>query len=322
MSEPFVASWRCSNAMIMRRHRGAAVILAMLTLALMAEIAALVVTDYGASMELLVGRQDQGQSRWLARAAVDWARNVLSEDARTGSTDHLGEIWATRIPPTPVEDGEVSGEIADFSGRFNLNGLVANGRADPQQVVAYRRLLALLGVPQADATALTAALVDWLDANDEPEAQGAESNWYGESGKAYRAANARLVDIDELRLIRGYGDDLVERLRAVTAALPETTPTNVNTASPEVLCALIQNLSIDDARAIATRRLSSPFGTVAAFLDQLPRMAIPPAASQLSVSSRYFLVGGRAKYGQAVARMQVLLDRKSNWSAIVWQKVL
>lgn len=306
-----------------RIQRGAALLLAMLTLALMAEIAALVVADYGSVMELLVGRQDQAQSRWLARGAIDWARNVLSEDARTtAKLDHLGELWATRIPPTPVEDGEVSGEIIDYSGFFDLNSIVAAGVVNNEQLEAYKRLLSALGLPQSDVQSLAAALVDWLDANSVPEQYGAEASWYGSAGKTYQPANAQLIDVDEVKLIRGYNDDVVNRLRSVAVALPEATPVNINTAPPEVLVALIQNLTIDQAKALVARRLVAPIAKLEDIRGQLPPTANVPPENRLSVWSRYFLASGRAKYGQAVSRMQVLLDRKSNWSEIVWQKVL
>ena len=322
MSGRYGGSLPCTRRAPHRRHSGAALLLAMLTLALMAEIAALVVADYGSAMELLAGRQDQGQSRWLARGAVDWARNVLAEDARTSASDHPGEIWATRIAPTPVEDGEVGGEIVDYSGYFNLNGLVDNGVAVPEQVAAYMRLLQLIGVPPQDAESLAAALVDWLDANNERERNGAESDWYAAQGKRYRVANGPLADIDELGLVRGYSEDVINRLRLVASALPESTPINANSAPAEVLSALIPNLSIDDARVIAARRKANPFADVSGFLAKLPRGATPPPAGRFSATSRYFLVGGRAKYGLAVSRMQVLLDRKSVWPEIVWQKIL
>jgi general secretion pathway protein K len=294
----------------------------MLTLALMAEIAAFVVADYGAAAELLVGRQDQNQSRWLARGAVDWARNVLAEDARTSTIDHLGEAWATHVAPTAVEDGEVSGEIVDYSGCFNLNSLVTNGRVDMLQVDAYKRLLGVLGLPPQQAAAFAAALVDWLDTNDVSEPNGAETEWYLAQGKRYQAANGMLVDVDELRLVRGYSDDVMDRLRPFVAALPEATELNVNTASAEVLSASIVNLNIDNARVLVARRRTVPFADVATFVAQLPSTVLSPASARLGVGSRYFLVGGRAKYGQAVTRMQVLLDRKTTWPTIVWQKVL
>jgi general secretion pathway protein K len=301
---------------------GAAILLAMLTLMLVATLAAFVVTDYGAAVELVGGRHDQLQSRWLARGAVDWARNVLAEDARTSAIDHFGESWAMRVPPTAVEDGEVSGEIDEYSGRFDLNSLVLGGVADPLQVEIYGRLLDRLGVPRQKALGLIGALVDWEDADARTSPDGAESNWYLARKTAYRCADAPLLDVDELALVRGYDADIIERLRPFVAALPEAAPLNVDTASAEVLSATVAGLSIDDARVLVARRQAEPFRDVADFVSKLPPSVARPNTVRLSVTSRYFLVNGRAKYGQAMTRLQVLLDRRTRWPEIVWQKIL
>lgn len=301
---------------------GAAILLAMLTLALVATLAAFVVSDYGAAVELVGGRHDQEQSRWLARGAVDWARNVLAEDARTSAIDDFSENWAMRVPPTAVEDGEVSGEIDEYSGRFDLNSLVFGGVVDPVQVEAYARLLEASGVPRQRALGLIGALVDWEDADAQTAPNGAESDGYLGRKPPYRSADAPLVDVDELALVRGYDADLIERLRPFVAALPAPAPLNVNTASAEVLSAAIAGLSLDDARVLVARRQAAPFRDVADFVSQLPRSVPPPTRVRLAATSRYFLVVGRAKYGQAMTRMQVLLDRRTTWPEIVWQKIL
>lgn len=321
MPERSIGSLHCVRVSV-KFQRGAAVLLAMLTLALMAGLAAFVVADYGAAAELLVGRQDQNQSRWLARAAVDWARNVLAEDKRTTKFDFLGESWATHVAPTEVEDGEVSGEIVDYSGLFDLNSIVKNGQLDNVQVAAYERLLAELGLPSQQRSILVAALIDWLDADNTTQPGGAEADWYSSQGLRYAPANGLLVDVDELHLIRGYDDDLVERLRPFVAALPQPAPANVNTAPAEVLAALVVNLSVDEARVMAVRSRNVPFQTYNDFTAQLPAKAVAPGVERLDVRSRYFLVSGRAKYGQAVSRMQVLLDRNTTWPEIVWQRIL
>jgi general secretion pathway protein K len=305
-----------------RRQTGAAIILAMLALTLVAGLAAYVLSDYGAAVEMVSGRHDLDQSRWLARGAVDWARNVLAEDARTSSIDYFGENWTMHVPPTAVEDGEVSGEIVDYSGRFDLNSVVQGSSPVAEQVASYGRLLSTLGVPPQRAAAMVAALIDWLDADDRTSPDGAESDWYLAQQRPYRAANAPLVDVDELALVRGYDSDLIERLRPFVAALPQGGPLNVNTASAEVLTANIAGLSLDEARILVVRRQATPFRDVADFLSRLPGSVTAPSGARVAVASRYFLVVGRAKYGQAVTRMQVLLDRRNHWPEIVWQKIL
>jgi general secretion pathway protein K len=313
----------CSSSTRLRAgETGAAILLAMLTLMLVATLAAFIVTDYGAAVELVSGRHDQTQSRWLARGAVDWARNVLAEDARTSAIDYFGENWAMHVPPTAVEDGEVSGEITEYSGRFDLNSLVLGGMADPAQVEIYGRLLDILGVPRQRAQGLIGALVDWEDADGQTAPNGAESDWYLGRTIPYRTADAPLVDVDELSMVRGYDAELIERLRPFVAALPAATPLNVNTASAEVLSATVAGLNIDDARVLVARRQAVPFRDVADFVAKLPASTTMPNKARFSVNSRYFLVVGRAKYGQAMTRMQVLLDRRTTWPEIVWQKIL
>ena len=126
-------------------QRGAAVILALLTVALVAGLAAASVGDLGVAMDQVTGRHDQAQARQLARGAVDWARNVLAEDARSSSVDHLGEAWATKVPPTPVEEGEVSGELTVREtvelGRIAHLGLL--GTPGPDDRAAVERAMAL-----------------------------------------------------------------------------------------------------------------------------------------------------------------------------------
>jgi general secretion pathway protein K len=299
------------------RQSGAAIVLSLLTLALVAGIASFVVKDYGASMASISGRHDQAQARLLARGAVDWARNVLAEDARTSAIDHYNEIWATRVPATPVEEGEVGGELDDLSGRFDLNGLARAGVADQDQVAVYMRLLGEVGVPANLSVELATSLINWVNA-------GATVAAGGDIGimTAARAPGEPIVDVDELRQIKGYSVDLVDRLRSFVVALPVAAPLNVNTASAEVLVAVVPGLGIDQARILVAQRQTVPFKDLADFSARLPRSSAVPGKVRLSVAGRYFLASVRARYGQSTTRMQALLDRQKIWPEIVWQKLL
>src|SRR5262249_5974438 len=122
-------------------------------------------------------------------------------------------------------------------------------------MAAYQRLLAALGVSQGEASRLTAALVDWIDLDRVPvSADGAEDDWYGRQTPVRLPPNAALTDVDELTQVRGYGVELVNRLRPFVAALPSAAPLNVNTAEPEVLVAMLPGLRIDAARVLVAQR--------------------------------------------------------------------
>lgn len=306
-------------------QRGVAVLLALLTLALVTGLAAAAFAELGVAIDALQGRHDQAQARQLARGAVDWARNVLSEDARTSAVDHLGEAWAIRIPPTPVDDGEVGGEIQDLSGRINLNDLLAGGTESGHTRTHFQGLLQIIGVAPPGSTALTNALLDWLDADDSPrQPGGAESGWYAQQDPPRRPGNAPLVSVEELLQVRGFDAGLLARLAPFVAALPADTRINVNTAAPEVLAAIVPGLGVDGARVLVAERERAWFRDLADFKARLPRSGAPGAEADLghlATTSRHFLVTGRARYGVSMIRMEALLDRHQNWADILWLRL-
>src|SRR5204863_139804 len=118
---------------------------------------------------------DHSQAQSLLPAGLDWARAVLSDDRRSSRVDHLGELWALRLPPIPVENGKLAGYIEDQQGLFNLNNVVVDGKVNLAQLGHFRRLLSILGLPPT----LAGALSDWIDTDSEPQPQGgAEDQYY------------------------------------------------------------------------------------------------------------------------------------------------
>ncbi|HEX5125673.1 MAG TPA: type II secretion system minor pseudopilin GspK [Rhodocyclaceae bacterium] len=310
-----------------RSNRGGAIIMAMLTVALVAGIATAIVADYGNAVSHLSGRHDQAQARWLARGAVDWARNVLEADyirAGANKVDHLGEDWAIKVPPTPIEEGEVSGELEEQSGRFNLNSLVgSDGKVNAPQVRIFLRLLAALGYSSQQSKAIAAPIIDWIDSDDVPTGSaGAESGWYRSESKGSLPPQAPMLDLNELINVRGFDAALIERLRPHVTVLPfDETRINVNTASAEVLMAYIPNLTLSQTQVLVANRAHSFFTSIDNFSQQLPGKT-ELDDDRLVVTSTYFLATGRARWGDAVTRMQVLLRRDQARPDILWQKIL
>ncbi len=299
------------------RQHGVAIVLAMgvVALAALAAIAMMVSqSTWSRQVELTA---DHAQAQLLIQAGLDWDRAVLSDDRRSNSVDHLGEPWALRLPPMPVEKGELSSYIEDQQGKFNLNNLVKGGKVNLAQLAHFQRLLSVLGLP----TALAGALADWIDADSEPQPQdGAEDAYYLSLQPPYLAANRPLIDVAELALVRGFDDNVRARLRPFVSALPVFTPVNVNTASPEVIAAVVDGLGLDGARALVEKRARAYFPDRTDLLNQLPR-GVLVATEDISFSSDYFIATTRVTIGGAQARGSALLARGiSGWPAIVWRK--
>lgn len=262
---------------------------------------------------------DHVQAQTLIQVGVDWTRAVLSYDHRSNNVDHLGEPWALKLPSIPVENGSLAGQIEDQQGKFNLNNLVKNGKVNLAQHAHFQRLLSILGLPPA----LADTLADWIDADSEPQPQGgAEDGFYLALQPPYLAANRPLVDVAELVLVSGFDDGVRARLRPFVSALPVFTAVNVNTAPPEVIAAVVEDLGLDGARTLVEKRKRAYFRDRTDLLNQLPRDA-RAANEDVSFSSNYFLVQMRVTIDSAQARSAALLARTdANWPTIVWRKML
>jgi general secretion pathway protein K len=296
------------------RQRGVAVVLAMGVVAAAAIAAAAMLASQSIWSRQAELTSEHVQAQALVQAGIDWGRSLLSDDRRLSSVDHLGEPWNLRLPPVPVDNGELAGQIDDQQGLFNLNNLVRNGKVSPAHLAQFRRLLEILALPDA----LAGNLVDWLDADGEPQPPpqgGAESGYYQGLQPPYLAANRPLGDVAELALVRGFDEAVRARLRPFVTALPRLTPVNVNTASPEVLAAVVSNLDLDDARALTAQRGRAYFRNLAELLAQLPPGAVTDGNS-VTTASQYFVASGGAQ-----ARGSALLERESRgWPTVVWRK--
>ncbi|OJZ18294.1 MAG: hypothetical protein BGP21_03775 [Thiobacillus sp. 65-29] len=302
----------------MTRQRGMAVITAILVVALAASAAAFMAWQQQLWVRQVQNLNESAQARAVARAALQWARSILAEDARKDAVDHEGEPWATALAPLPVEGGELTGRILDAQGLFNLNSVVRGGRASAADVAAFGRLLAQLGLPAE----LAGALVDWIDPDgDTTYPGGAEDFHYLSLDPAYRAANRALTTVDGLARIKGYDEAALAHLRPFVTALPQPTPVNVNTAPAEVLAAVIPELSLQQARALLESRADRHFRDLADFRARLPPTAGPVNDTLLAVGSRYFVVAGHARFGRVRVGFEALLERGTTaWPRLVWQK--
>lgn len=273
-----------------RRERGVAVVVAMLIVAVAATAAAFALQRQGTAVAMLEAGRDHEQARWLLRGGAHWARAILAEDFRSNRVDHGGELWASGLPPTDVEQGSLAGEIRDAQGLFNLGNLSRDGKPSEADLAALARLLGLLGLRAELAEAIAAA---------QPMAQ-----------------------VEELHRVRGLDERAVAKLARVVTVLPRRTQVNVNTAPAEVLAAIVEGLTLPEALVLTHERKAAPFRDAGDFVSRLPRRELAAASEAIGTQTRFFFVHGRAKVGRAQARVEALLQRDgAALPVIVWQRL-
>ena len=112
------------------------------------------------------------------------------------------------------------------------------------------------------------------------------------------------------------------RLRPFVTALPRFTPVNVNTASPEVLAAVVARAGARRrARALTAQRSRAYFRNLTEFLVQLPAGAVVDG-NDITTASQYFMASVRVTHRRrAGARQRAAGTRVGRgWPAVVWRK--
>lgn len=298
------------------RERGAALILAMLVAALAATVAVALASEQQRWFADVSNRSDQVQAQSLALAGVQWARQILNDDARGGTLDYLGEPWAYPLPPTPIANGLIEGRIEDAQGRFNLNNLALD---TPAGIAERLRLANLFSAKGVDPKMLD-AIADWIDADSAARASGAEDEYYAQRAVTALAANAPLIRVAEFTSVRGASAKAWAALAPDLAALPAGTTLNINTANADAITAAVPDLVGDKLASFIAERARKPFSTMSELRERLPRDAKLPEGATFGFASSYFLVSVRSRQGDAIAQARALLKREGReWPVVVWQ---
>ena len=239
------------------RQRGAALLLAMIIVALVATAAAGMVWQQSRALGVEAAERARAQSGWILSGALDWARLILREDQRSNrqrgaAYDSLDEPWAQPLAEARLSsflaadkdnnadsgpEAFISGAIEDAQSRFNLRGLVDDaGKPVPLQLEALRALGQAAGAP-TDAADLIA------------QALGAARAGTGDEGAGGAPLKpARLADLGW----QGIDSATLARLEPYVDLLPAPTPVNLNTASREVIAAVIKDIGSGGAHAYRT----------------------------------------------------------------------
>ena len=300
------------------RERGVAAVTALLIVAVAASAAAFMLAQQSAMLDQTMLVASRAQAEVYGQAGLDWARGVLTQDALTSSTDTLEEGWARPIAGMPVERAVVPGDIADEQGKFNLNNVIDRERRSEPDIKLLRQLLALLDL----SPDLADAVVDWIDRDDDlTSASGAESAYYLGLPRPYRAANAPMMQVDELYRVRGFDARAVARLRPYVSAVPVRTAINVNTAA-EVVVAAAFGVSRERAALLLAERRKSPFVDKASFVDRAGRAGLIPV-NDFDVKSAWFFVRIQVAQDDVLLATEALVRREAaprGTTAIIWRR--
>ncbi len=285
---------------------GVALLTVLLILTLMTSLVVYLIEDEYLAVRRISNHRDYEQIYQMMVGNEQWAAKVLERDMKTNKTDHLNEVWNNLLPETKVNDGSMRAVVVDMQGRFNLNNLKKKNDA------WYTVFQGLLRVLELDES-LADAVVDWIDEDQNVSGtRSAEDPEYLLKDPSYRSANRMLGSVGELIWVEGFDEQSITLLAPYVSALPASEmKININTAANPVLRALTKDiLSESAAEVLVAGRGETGYENIDDFLvmTELAGRA-QEVASLVSVSSLFFEVQGRARYGRLTGAIYSLLEK-------------
>lgn len=283
-----------------RRQKGMAVIGALLVVAATSVATAAIMERQSLLADTLFGERDRVQAKWLLRGGLDWARVILSLDARNNAVTLKNALWAQPIAGLEIETSGgqkrayFSGLIEDEQGKYNLSRLATAGELNAGELARFQTLLSHLGLPESLALAITQRVAGSQVRPGQP------------------ATALGLRTVEDLAAVQGVTPSTLAMLSEYLTLLPADVPLNINTAGAEVLSASIPGLDLASARSMVQERERGMWFTSRGdFLNRLERPELA-RRSRLDVRSDWFKVSGEVRLNQAASSMTALLHRQGS----------
>ncbi|NWN49606.1 type II secretion system minor pseudopilin GspK [Pseudomonas sp. MAFF 301514] len=278
------------------KQRGMAIISALLIAAVVAVLAGAMLTRQTVFTRSLEAEQLRIQGQWLLQGGLERSRQLLWDARQKDVLTRLDQPWAR------AQGGAFEGRIEDEQGKFNLRNLVNREQVDTEQLQSFERLCRLIGVDPAVSRRISQRVI----ASYEPPAK-----------------YPMLRSLDELSGIEGLDPLVLQRMQAYISVLPGRTWVNGNTASAEVLSAVVPQLSLAQAHGLVAERDSGQwFINRGDFVNRLHLPQVAVDSVQVGITSEWFRVQGQARREQRRVTLDALLHRpEDRQPRVIWSRV-
>lgn len=281
------------------KQRGMAIISALLIAAVVAVLAGAMLTRQTVFTRSLEGEQLRIQGQWLLQGGLERSRQMLWEARQKDVLTRLDQPWAR------AQAGAFEGRIDDEQGKFNLRNLVNREQLDSEQLQSFERLCRLIGVAPAVSQRISQRVIASYDRTDTP------------------AKYPMLRSLDDLSGIEGLDPVVLRRMQTYISVLPGITWVNGNTASAEVLSAVVPQLSLDQAHGlVAERDAGHWFINRGDFVNRLHMPQVNVDTVQVGITSEWFRLQGQARREQRRVTLDALLHRpEDRQPRVIWSRV-
>ncbi len=325
-----------AKRVIMREERGIALIVVLLTIAVIAALVFEFCHDSRLKYQLAENTLHSYQALGCAEAGLALALAALEQNYSLWSNEKLAGILSGAVQVS-VGPGYCTTSVVGERGKINVNGLVTRaGKPVRPRIDQMLRLIDVLNSQRADRNqvsySLVPAIMDWIDPDDEVTVlsyvqganAGSEDEYYQNLEKPYHCKNGPLDALSELLLVKGmtreifYGDSDVEDANPATGMSDCLTVygsdgvVNINDASVTVLQTLSERMDLTLAESIVQHR---PYRSVEdlARVPGMTREVLQAVRGLITVQpgGEFYTVTARGIVGHCVRTVRLTVRRES-----------
>ncbi len=311
------------------RQKGIAIITALLIVALAVTILSSLFWQQGIGFQRLTRQRDSVQIQWLERAAIDWV-GVILKSASNDAVTHLGQIWAVPVAETSLKSflaqneikdeqleqqkAVLSGYLSDAQGRYNVRNLINYSAKEkkyvvtPGELAVLKRLVTHLrlspNVAETLAQNVLARFNEILaDAQGELLPQNAPQR------------------IESFLPLQGMTNQAWLQLQEFIFYFPIALPINVNTASVELISAVMPEFDVNVLRVLLINRARIYAVNNANFFNLMgrPELASRYTDQQISTKSALFFLTARVQLNRMVRQFRALIDLNGS---LMWKSAM
>jgi general secretion pathway protein K len=308
-----------------REERGFALVITLIISALLVALVTEFIHEVYVETSLARSYADAQQASLLADSGVTGGARLLQTVLSSQEYSSLLDQWAA---PLEMEDerGSLRVEITEENGKLNLNSFL---KPDGTPADAYDmavRLFTALKLPSD----LCVTLADWIDTNDEQRPGGAETSYYSSLPTLYRAKNAPLDTLDELRMVKGFDDKTLKILSPFVTVYGDAGPAgtasnlvNINTAPVEVLTVLDDQMTDTLAKRIVEYRKTKPI-KIPAEVTGIPGLETigQSLIGKIVVKGKIYRIYSRAQVNETIRIVEAVVRIDGQQSSVLYWREL
>ena len=317
-----------------KEKEGSAIFSVLILLSVVSSLVLIIINNNQNLYKLTERYESNSKILYQIKSVEDFAVDMLKSNLSKNSySSNYHQEWGQPTIKFPIGPYLIDSKLLDLDNKLNINNLIKKNQysvyasdTDYTHLQSFIRLFNLLNIDRNKID----SLIDWIDVDSEMfSSYGAEDGFYIQKSPSYRTANNYLSNIDELFLIRGFDNEIINKIKPYVTTLPTGNLVNINTTNEIVLRSLHNVIGPTFAAEISKRAKEEPFKNMSEFKNFLKNQLrlsdrdINQIASLTTTKSKNYALEAKISYMKHFIEFETLIyEKKENDSFRKYNRII